>query len=135
MAVTGRVGLLAAQEVEDGQVVAEHVQSVTLPTSPDRFILDELRVGVRLAIVGFEPNLRVPVGLYRIDTPGDASGPLVRQVAVVRIPRSRVFVFEIPRAVLAEMKADPKLCITVPLEDQYNCPYFSADKAPAPAKE
>lgn len=139
LASTGRVSLRVehTKELEDGveSVVAEHQQSVLMPTYRDRFILDEPRPGRRLAVVGFEPGLRVPIGLYRLDD-AHGTGPLIRRIGIVVVPKSRVVVFDIPKDVLAQAEGDTRYCVTVPLpypdEPEENCPPVWSDAAPSP---
>lgn len=126
------VHLRVEQDQAQDVVSAEYDQQVELRTDRDRFLLAGPAATPRLAIVGFEPGSRVPVGLYRLQSDGKAAGRLVRQIGLVTVPQSRVAVFDVPPDVLDEIRGDGVYCLTVPLDstEESDCPVVGVRSAP-----
>ncbi|MFD4139206.1 hypothetical protein [Streptomyces sp. NPDC058572] len=116
LAAAGKLAIQADQ----GSLTAQHSHPVELPTRADRLVVDN--GSHRILIYGFQPGMRVPVGLYKADSQSDRAS-LVRQIGTVVMPRSRTVVFTVPSAVVNEAGGqEGSYCVTVPLPEQYNCP-------------
>ncbi|MEV6955564.1 hypothetical protein [Streptomyces sp. NPDC051183] len=118
LAAAGTLTIRATQ----GTLAARHSHPVELPDSPDRLVVDS--GSHRILIYGFEPGARIPVGLYRTDSPTEAGdrASLVRQIGTVVMPRSRSVVFTVPEDIVREAAGQGSYCVTVPMPEQYNCP-------------
>lgn len=115
LAAAGTLTIRATQ----GPLSAAHSQPVELPTLPNRLTVDT--GSHQVLIYGFEPGKKVPVGLYKVDQQTQQAA-LVRQIGTVVMPRSRTVVFTVPDTVVSEVGSQASYCVTVPLEQQYNCP-------------
>lgn len=115
LAAAGELTIRATQ----GTLSARHVHPVELPDRTDRLTVDQ--GSHRILVYGFPPGTRLPVGLYTVD-PSSQNASLVRQIGTVVMPRSRTAVFTVPDAVVEETGGRGVYCVTVPLDEQYNCP-------------
>ncbi|WP_130445161.1 hypothetical protein [Kribbella rubisoli] len=99
---------------------AQAEQEVATPTVPERVGIDGLPEGrTRLLIMGFKVGQQVPVGLYRANE--DESAQLVVRLGSVRMTAARAAEFEVDSDVL-DGRMTGEYCVTVPLEEQFNCP-------------
>ncbi|MFD3401550.1 hypothetical protein ACFWUU_12760 [Kribbella sp. NPDC058693] len=99
---------------------AKNQQEVATPTMPERVGIDGLPESrTRLLILGFKPGQQVPVGLYRANA--DESAQLVARLGSVRMTAARAAEFEVGPGVL-DGRESGEYCVTVPLEEQFNCP-------------
>lgn len=77
----------------------------------------------QIAVYGYPPGTRVPIGLYRVANHVDEGGPdqavLMRPVGEVVMPESRIAVFTIPQDVFRLLSVEPEwgedyYCLDVP---------------------
>jgi hypothetical protein len=68
-----------------------------------------------LAIYGFRPGLKIPVGLYEGKTCGEGTLTLKEQIGLVTMPPSGVVVYEIPPKITASYGGNDKYYVTAPV--------------------
>jgi hypothetical protein len=99
---------------------AKTTQPITKLSGPNQ---TWLRPGT-LAIYGFDPGLRVPVGLYKGNSAPPTTMNLLQQLDVVTMPSSGLAVYAVPKDVIKAYSGRRTYCVAVPLKDiVYNCDF------------
>jgi hypothetical protein len=84
-------------EMRQGELAASFVQAVEVPGRPGHRMLTD---DGPFAVWGFEPGLRVPVGLYERGPDFASPYTLVEEVGEVTMPLSRLALFDAPEEVM-----------------------------------
>ena len=128
LAANGQLTITATQ----GELQATTTQPLAPLDEPGQTMLEDwdqnrgMFVPHGLAIWGFEPGSRLPIGLYRVlkkEDDGSGVAELVQQIGEVTIPSSGLAVFDIPPHIAAEFASpNNEYCISGPFrEDVYSC--------------
>ena len=122
LAEAGQVTILAQQ--------ADLQASATQQLRPDTVIGQTWIDPGELAVYGFEPGTRVPVGQYEAAEPCGETMTLVEQIGDFVMPASRVAVFSVPQGLRDRYANQSTHCVAAPFGGTvYNCqpPAHDAD--------
>jgi hypothetical protein len=113
------VGSFTLTATQGGRSVAVR-QPVGHPSRRASYTLSSPAPSGRLVLLGYPEGADVPIGLYREEAAGTARAELVRQVATVRVPASRVATFTVPGDVRSGLEPG-RYCVLPPLSTPVDC--------------